>query len=163
MYHSECTKIIAFQTEGTSPWFIFKMTSSNGNIFRVTGSLCGEFPWQKPVMPSIDIFFDLRLNKRLSQQSWGWWFETQSRSLWRHCSVQSVLWVINFAHMKTKVMTSTKRISLSKSVKTVASTWTQRINLAHYSDVIVTAMASQITSLTIVYSAVYLGTDQRKH
>ena len=30
-------------------------------------------------------FFDLRLNKRLSKQSWGWWFETLSRPLWRHC------------------------------------------------------------------------------
>ena len=32
-------------------------------------------------------FFDLRLNKRLSKQSWGWWFGTLSRSLWRHCNV----------------------------------------------------------------------------
>ena len=28
--------------------------------------------------------FDLRLNKRLSKQSWGWWFETLPRPLWRH-------------------------------------------------------------------------------
>ena len=34
---------------------------------------------------------------------------------------------------------------------------------AHYNDVIMSAMASQITSLTIVYSTVYLGVDQRKH
>ena len=27
------------------------------------------------------------LNKRLSKQSWGWWFETPSRPLWRHCNV----------------------------------------------------------------------------
>ena len=27
------------------------------------------------------------LNKRLSKKSWGWWFETPSRSLWRHCNV----------------------------------------------------------------------------
>ena len=33
----------------------------------------------------------------------------------------------------------------------------------HYSDVIMDAMTSQITSLTIVYSTVYSGTDQRKH
>ena len=33
---------------------------------------------------AFDVFFDLRLNKLLSKQSWGWWFETQSRSLWRH-------------------------------------------------------------------------------
>ena len=33
----------------------------------------------------------------------------------------------------------------------------------HYKDVIMSAMAHQITSLTIVYSAVYSGTDRRKH
>ena len=31
-----------------------------------------------------DVFFDLRPNKRLSKQSWGWGFEIPSRSLWRH-------------------------------------------------------------------------------
>ena len=46
----------------------------------------GEFPSQKPVTRSFDVFFDLRLNKRLSKQSWGWWFETLSWSLWRHCN-----------------------------------------------------------------------------
>ena len=69
------------------------MTSSNGNIFRVTGHLCGdftgpgEFPTQRPVTRSFDVFFDLRLNKRFSKQSWGWWFETLSRPLWRHRNV----------------------------------------------------------------------------
>ena len=33
----------------------------------------------------------------------------------------------------------------------------------HYNDVIMSAMASQITSLTIVYSTFYSGADQRKH
>ena len=33
----------------------------------------------------------------------------------------------------------------------------------HYDDVIMTKMASQITSLTVVYSIVYSGVDQRKH
>ena len=69
------------------------MTSSNGNIFRVTGPLCGEFtgpgefPTQRPVTRSFDVFFDLRLNKPLSKQSWGWWFETLSWSLWRQYNV----------------------------------------------------------------------------
>ena len=34
---------------------------------------------------------------------------------------------------------------------------------SHYGDVIMGAMASQITSLTIVYSTVYSGADQTKH
>ena len=29
----------------------------------------GEFPAQRPVTRSFDVFFDLRLNKRLSKQS----------------------------------------------------------------------------------------------
>ena len=66
------------------PFIFTMMTSSNGNIFRVTGPLCGEFtgpgefPTQRPVTRSFDIYFDLRLNKRLSKQPWGWWFETPS-------------------------------------------------------------------------------------
>ena len=47
----------------------------------------GEFPAQRPVTWSFDVFFDLCLNKRLRKQSWGWWFETLSRPLWRHCNV----------------------------------------------------------------------------
>ena len=42
---------------------------------------------QRPVTRSFDVFFDLRLNKRLSKQSWSWWFETLSRPLWRHRNV----------------------------------------------------------------------------
>ena len=48
---------------------IFMMTSSNGNIFRVTGNLCGEFTGhrsQRSVTRSFDDFCDLRLHKRLS-------------------------------------------------------------------------------------------------
>ena len=45
----------------------------------------GVHPAQWPVMRSFDVFFDLRLNKRLSKQSRRWWFETTSPSLWRHC------------------------------------------------------------------------------
>ena len=44
----------------------------------------GEFPPQRPVTRSFDVFFDLPPNKWLSKQSWGWWFETPSRPLWRH-------------------------------------------------------------------------------
>ena len=47
----------------------------------------GEFPTQRPVTRSFDVFFDLRQNKRLSRQSWGWWFETPSCQLWRHNDV----------------------------------------------------------------------------
>ena len=44
----------------------------------------GEFTTQRPVTRSFDVYFDLRPNTRLSKLSWGWWFDTPSRSLWRH-------------------------------------------------------------------------------
>ena len=43
-------------------------------------------PPQRPVTRSFDVFFDLHLNKQLSEQSWDWLFETPPRSLWRHCN-----------------------------------------------------------------------------
>ena len=42
------------------------MTSSYGNIFRVTGNspVTDEFPTQRPATRSFDVFFDLRVNNR---------------------------------------------------------------------------------------------------
>ena len=72
------------------------MTSSNGNTFRVTGPLCGEFtghrwiPLKRPVTRNFTVFFDMRLNKRFGKQSCDWWFETPSCPFWRHRNVLSV-------------------------------------------------------------------------
>ena len=44
-------------------------------------------PHKGPVTRSFGVFFDLHPNKRLSKQWWGWWFETLSCPLWRHCNV----------------------------------------------------------------------------
>ena len=55
-------------------------------IYAGNSPVPGEFPAQRPVTRSFDVFFDLRLNKRLSKQSWGWWFETLSCPLWCHCN-----------------------------------------------------------------------------
>ena len=47
----------------------------------------GEFPAQRPATQNLGVFFYLRPNKRLSKQWWGWWAETPSSPLWRHCNV----------------------------------------------------------------------------
>ena len=49
----------------------------------------GEFPSQRPVTRRFAIFFDLRLNARLSKQSRRPWFETLSRSLWGRCNTSA--------------------------------------------------------------------------
>ena len=45
----------------------------------------GGFPSQRPVTRSFEVFFDVRLNKRLNKQSRCRWFERPLCSLWRHC------------------------------------------------------------------------------
>ena len=68
----------------------------NGNISALL-ALCagnslaiGEFPSQRPLTRSFDVYFDLRLNKRLSKLWWGWWFEAPSCQLWRPCNEQEI-------------------------------------------------------------------------
>ena len=68
-----------------------KMTSSNGNIFCVTGPLWGEsigHRWillkkARPVTRNLDVFFDPHLNKRLSKNR-------DARDLRRHCNDQNI-------------------------------------------------------------------------
>ena len=68
----------------------YMMTLSNGNIFRVIT--------QRTVTRSFYVFFDLRTNKRLSKQLWGWWFETLSRPLWRHNNDDK--WPVNCSYLR---------------------------------------------------------------
>ena len=69
-----------------SAWWRHQMEIFSALLARCEGSssVTGEFP-QRPVTRSFDVFFDLRLNKRLGKQSWRRWFETLSPSLRRHC------------------------------------------------------------------------------
>ena len=75
----------------TMPWWRHQMTTFSALLAICAGNspVPGDFPTQRPVTRICDVFFDLRLNKRLSKQSWGWWFETLSRPLWRQCNANT--------------------------------------------------------------------------
>ena len=72
----------------SKPWWRHRMETFSALLALCAGNspVPGEFPAQRPVTRTFDAFFDLHLNKRLSKQSWGWWFETLSHPLWRHCN-----------------------------------------------------------------------------
>ena len=61
----------------------------------------GEFPTQRPVTRSFDVFFDLHLIKLLSKHSRGWWFETPSCPLWRHRNALSTPYLANIPNSHT--------------------------------------------------------------
>ena len=69
-------------------WWRHEMETFSALLALCAGNspVTSEFPSQRQVASSFDVFFDLHLNKWLSKQSRGWWFETPSCSLWRHCN-----------------------------------------------------------------------------
>ena len=91
VYHQRCpVPLISEQKEVLTNL----MWRHQMETFSVSLAICegnslvpGEFPAQRPVTRSFDVFFDLRLNKRLSKQSWGWRFDTLLRPLWCHSNV----------------------------------------------------------------------------
>ena len=70
-------------------WWRHEMETFSALLAICAGSspVPGEFPTQRPVTQSFDVFFDLRPNKQLSKHWLGWWFEMPSCSLWSHCNV----------------------------------------------------------------------------
>ena len=79
----------------TSPWWRHQMETFSELLANCVGNLpvTGEFPTQRPVTRSFDVFFDPRLNKRLNKQS-------LSRPSWRHCNTyvngKALLFVFTF-------------------------------------------------------------------
>ena len=69
-------------------WWRHQMETLSALLAICAGNspITGEFPSQWPVARSFDVLFDMCLNKRLSKQWWGWWFEMPSRPSWRHCN-----------------------------------------------------------------------------
>ena len=94
-----------------STWWRHQMETFSALLAICAGnsSVTGEFPAQRPVTRSFGVLFDLCLNKRLSKQCWGWWFEIPPRPLWRHCNEQvmvikkweySIYFILEFPEMK---------------------------------------------------------------
>ena len=152
---------IASLSHTTFPNTYFMMTSSNGNIFRVTDPLCGEFTghrwipltkgqWRGALMFSL-IY---ALNKRLSKQSWGWWLETPSRSLWRHCNIRLEM-VLSWFRFHWSLFLKVWFVMSKHWFRDTIWRHQATMCLHHYTDVIMGTIASQIASLTIVYWTVY--------
>ena len=83
-----CADLTRLVTRLAAPWWCHKMETFSALLALCAGNspVTSVFPSPSPVTQSFDVSFDLHLNKPLSKQSWGWWFETPSRPLWHHCN-----------------------------------------------------------------------------
>ena len=86
-------KLLGWHPGNHTAWWRHEMEtfSASPPICAGNSQVTCELPTQRPVTRSFDVFFDLRLNKRLSKQRWGWWFQTPSRPLWRQCNGLSLV------------------------------------------------------------------------
>ena len=152
-------------------------------------SLCREFTSHRwiSLTEASDVFFVLRLSKWLSKQSIRWWFEKPWRPLCRHsnnivCEYRFLVTPKSFSGLQGHgwapkgILDKTAAWKFNHAIPRHLqhSSWPSDViwqhrptstlaQVMHYDDVIMTTMASQITSLTIVYSTVYSVADQRKH
>ena len=81
--------ILSYIMHAMNSWWRHQMETFSALLAVCAGNspVTGEFPSQRPVTWSLMFSLICALNKRFSKQSWGWWFETSSRALWRHCNV----------------------------------------------------------------------------
>ena len=75
------------------PWWRHQMETFSALLAIWPGNspVPGEFRAQRQVTRNFYVFFDLCPNTLLSKQSWGWWFETPSRTVWCHRNADSQL------------------------------------------------------------------------
>ena len=85
------------------PWWRHQMETFAALLAIHAGNspVIGEFPAQRPVTWSFDVFFNLHQNERLSKQSWGWWIEMPWRPLLRH-SNDGISWTGNITTAPAK-------------------------------------------------------------
>ena len=87
------------------PWWRHQMETFPALLAFCAGNspVISELITQRPVKQSFVVFFDLRLNNRLSKQSWGWWFETPSHPLWRHSNEHTNRSFVRAIHQRVSI------------------------------------------------------------
>ena len=85
---NNCSSLQSIHYSLYSPWWRHQIETFPALLAICAGisPVTGEFPSQRSVTRSFDVFFDLHPNKRLRKQSWDWWFEMPSSLLWHHCN-----------------------------------------------------------------------------
>ena len=120
----QTSDIVDFFTFPAVEWWRHQMETFSALLTLCAGNspVTSEFPAQRPVTRSFGVFFHLHL-KRLSKQSWGWWFETLSRPLWRHCNglLQRTISIQGLIAYRTKQKVMSRADTVSYIINSVTT------------------------------------------
>ena len=124
----------------------------------------GEFPAQRPVTRSFDVFFDLCLNTRLREQPWGWWFETLLRPFWRHCNarmgtmpVQSMCFEHFSTYYKIVLKMAGPGQKLTYHVKNIWTSW-QSVHHVSLRRGLISILEMLIVSVQCCFNGLFINT-----
>ena len=128
---------IGYMLVSNKTWWRYQMETFSALLALCAGNspVTGEFPSQRAVTQGFDAFFHLRLNKPLSKQSWGWWLETPSCSLWRHYNYFIIMcsWGLNWQLVSIGSATSLppNRRQCITRIRGEQDVWRQKVSQAH--------------------------------
>ena len=93
-------------------WWRHQMETFSALLAICAGNspVSGEFPAQRPVTRSFDVFVDVRVIKRLSKHWRGWWFETLSHPLWRHRNDGMAFYGLPFTDVNASIINDTPAV-----------------------------------------------------
>ena len=116
-------------------------------LFEGNSSVTSEFPSQRAVTRSFDVFFDLHLIRRLDKQSRRRWFDTPLRPLWRHCngltwSTEWISWLLNWFYYAICQVTNEMTTIQNRHLK-VCNIWVGIYNQVTVSLVAIKLLSSQ--------------------
>ena len=138
-----------------APWRRHQMETFSALLAICAGNspVTDEFPTQRPVTRSFDVLFDLRLNK-------PWINNREAGDLRSHGAHYEVIVMTHASPGLLREINSTPFIETNSNPSSLPPQW--KI-FQHYSDVTMSAMASQITGVFIVCAVNCSGAYQRKH
>ena len=140
------------------------MTLWQGSAFRITDPLWGECTGHRSFDISCVFSPNKFLNKELNIVMFAlkdWYFSLlPTLSIFIYVGWPACMFVSSITENLWKDFHEISRRGRNGGMSICWQHWRKTY---HYNDVIMSAMACQITSLTIAYSTVYSGTDQRKH
>ena len=113
-----------FRWMALKAWWRHQMETFSAVLALCAGNspVPGEFPTQRPVTRSFDVFFDLRLNKQLSKQWWGWWFETIWDDIVLIMTISCSLWRAHYDWQFT-CLSSQRQLAVPAMTIKLASWW----------------------------------------
>ena len=119
---SQCgSQCLLCRPRATKPWWRHQMETFSALLAICEGN--SPVPTQRPVTRNFDVFFDLRLNKRLNKQWQGWWFETPSHPLWRHCRVMFLFSILVSTTRNFSPWSLVERFCTTPSALVASTAW----------------------------------------